>query len=63
MLFLSSADYFQFFFSKNSFKNTTIVSKGLDPDQKRQFVGPDLDPNCLQSLSADDKSHRLQEKS
>ena len=22
----------------------------------RRFVGPDLDPNCLQTLSADDKS-------
>ena len=22
-------------------------SNNLDPDQARQFVGPDLDPNCL----------------
>ena len=28
---------------------------GLDPDQDRQFVGPDLGPNCLQRLSADKK--------
>ena len=28
---------------------------GLDPDQDRQKVGPDLDPDCLQMLSADDK--------
>ena len=28
----------------------------LDPDQARHFVGPDLDPNCLQTLSADDTS-------
>ena len=28
----------------------------LDPDQARHFVGPDLGPNCLQKLSADDKS-------
>ena len=28
----------------------------LDPDQARHFVGPDLGPNCLQRLSADDKS-------
>ena len=25
----------------------------MDPDQARHFVGPDLDPNCLQRLSAD----------
>ena len=28
------------------------MSDGLDPDQDRQNVGPDLDPSCLQSLSA-----------
>ena len=31
---------------------------GLDPDQDRQNFGPDLDTNCLQRLSADDKSGR-----
>ena len=25
----------------------------LDPDQARRSVGPDLGPNCLQKLSAD----------
>ena len=30
------------------------MSNSLDPDQARHFVGPDLGPNCLQSLSADD---------
>ena len=35
--------------------NIISVSNGLDPDQDRHFVGPDLDPNCLQRLSADDK--------
>ena len=44
-------------FSKNSFRNTIRVSNGCDPDQERHSVGPDLDPNCLQRLSADDKSH------
>ena len=29
----------------------------MDPDQDRHFVGPDLGPNCLHRLSADDKSH------
>ena len=34
--------------STNSFRNTIRVSNGLDPDQDRHSVGPDLDPNCLQ---------------
>ena len=46
----------QLTFSKNSFKNTIRVSNRLDPDQDRHFVGPDLVTNCLQRLSADDKS-------
>ena len=43
-------------FSKYSFfnKSTTRVSNRFDPDQGRRFVGPDLGPNCLQRLSADD---------
>ena len=43
-------------FSKNSFRNTIRVSNSLDPDQDRHFVYPDLGPNCLQRISADDKS-------
>ena len=30
------------------------MSNGLDPDQAQHCVGPDLGPNCLQKLSADD---------
>ena len=30
------------------------MSNGLDPGS----VGPDMGPNCLQMLSADDKSRR-----
>ena len=30
------------------------MSNNLNPDQARRFVGPDLVPNCLQKLSADD---------
>ena len=41
-------------FSKNSLKNTIQVSNSLDPDLARQYVGPDLGPNCLHWLSADD---------
>ena len=57
--FLSSADFFsKSTFLKNSFRNTIRVSNSLDPDQGRHFVGPDLGPNCLQSLSADDTSRQ-----
>ena len=56
--FLSSADFFlsKLTFSKISFREAIRVSNGLDPDQDRHSVGPDLDPNCLQRLSAVDKS-------
>ena len=49
MLLLSSADFFsKLTFSKYSFWNAIRVSNGLDPDQDRHFVGPDLGLNCLQ---------------
>ena len=55
MLLLSSAAFFfeKLNFSKNSFRNIFRVSNGLDPDQDRHNVGPDLGPNCLQRLSAE----------
>ena len=57
MLFLSSACFFsKSTFLKNSFRNAIRMSSSLDPDQARHVVGPDLDPNCLQRLSADDTS-------
>ena len=31
------------------------MSNSLDPEQDQHFVSPDLDPNCLERLSADDK--------
>ena len=34
------------------------MSNSLDPDQARHFVGPDLGPNCLQRLSADNTSRQ-----
>ena len=46
-------------FSKITFRNTTRVSNSLDPDQARQFVGPDVDPNCLQGSSADDTVRQI----
>ena len=51
---LSSPDLFQHqFFLKNYFRNTI---KSLDRDQARHFAGPDLGPNCLPRLSADNAS-------
>ena len=54
MLFCRLLIFFKVNFSKNSFRNTIRVSDSLDLDQARHFVGPDLGPNCLQKLSADD---------
>ena len=55
--FLSSADCFwKSTFLKNYFWNSIWVSNRLDPDQARHFVGPDLDPICLQMSSADGTS-------
>ena len=45
---------FHVFLKKESFRNTIRVSNSLDPDQDLHSVGPDLDPDCLQRLSADD---------
>ena len=39
----------------NSLDATIRMSNSLDPDQAQHFVGPDLGPNFLQRLSADDK--------
>ena len=35
------------------------MSNSLDPDQDRHSVIPDLGPNCLQRLTADDKNQLL----
>ena len=51
---------FKIIFFLNSFKNTIRVSNSLDPDQDRHSVGPDLDPNFLHVLSADQKCSRWQ---
>ena len=53
MLLLPSA---KLSFSKNSFRDTIRKSNPIDPDQDGRSVGPNLDPNCLQRLSADDES-------
>ena len=38
------------------------MSNSLDPDQARHFVGPDLDLNCSQRLSADIPDKELNTK-
>ena len=45
MIFLSSAFFSKSTLSKTSFRHIICVSNSLDPDQARQIVGPDLDPN------------------
>ena len=53
-LFLLSAIFIIDFLEKK-IRSTIRVSNSLDPDQDRQNVGPDLGPNCLHRLSADNK--------
>ena len=38
--------------------NNSRVSNGLDPDQDRHYVGPDLGPNCLQRSADFKKKNR-----
>ena len=46
-------------FLKSSSRNTIRVSNSFDPDQAGRCVVPDLGPNCLQMLSADDKKLKM----
>ena len=63
MLLMSSAAFIQNnFYHHFFFRNTIRVSNCLDLDQDRHSVGPDLGPNCLQKLSADDKKSPLARK-
>ena len=34
----------------------TVWIAGLDPDQDRYYVGPDLSPNCLPKLSTNNNA-------
>ena len=42
--------FFKINFFQKSFGNTFRVSNGLDSDQARHHVGPDLGPNSLQKV-------------
>ena len=58
-LLLSSADFFQDeLFQKILSGTPSECQNNLDTDQDRHSVGPDLGPNCLQRLSADDLNRR-----
>ena len=41
------------------FRNTSRVSNRLNPDQERCSIGPDLDPNRLKRLTADENKSPL----
>ena len=56
--FLSSSVFFKSTFLEKKIRNIIRMSTSLDPDQARDFLWPDLDPNCLQRLSADDISRQ-----
>ena len=45
--------YLMIFSISTSIRNT-ISLNSMYSDQAQHFVGPDLDPNCLQNLSDDD---------
>ena len=57
-MFLSCADFFKSTFSKNSFQEYHKRVKQVGSRSGPTFVGPDLGPNCLQMLSADDTSRQ-----
>ena len=58
MIFVKTVFKIKTIFNKFFEEVVTIrVSNSLDPDQDGRSVGPDLDPNCLQRLSAEDKCH------
>ena len=55
-IFVVCGFFFKINFYKKIFQEYHRVSNNLDLDQAGHFVGPDLGPNCLQKLSADDKN-------
>ena len=41
--------FFKVNFIENTFRNNIRFSNSLDPDQAKNFVGPDLGPNCFKA--------------
>ena len=54
MLLLSSVDFFRFILNPDSFMKTISMSNDFNSGQDP--VSPNMCPNCLHRLSADDKS-------
>ena len=54
MLFCHLLIFLEINIFEKKIRNAIRVSSILDTDQAQCFVGPYLDPNCLQRLSADD---------
>ena len=55
---LSCADIFQHQLFRKILSLIPSVSNSLEPDQARNYVGPDVGPNCLQRLSAADTNRQ-----
>ena len=63
LLILFKIIFFDTFFQEHHQCQTVWIqirpmSNSLDPDQAYNFVRPDLGPNCLQRLSADDTNRQ-----
>ena len=57
--FMSSADFFKINFWGNFFQEYHQSVKQFGSRSGPTFVGPDLGPNCLQKLSADDTYNEM----
>ena len=53
------AAFFKINFFEKLFQEIPSLSNSPDLDQTQCFVRPDLDPNCLQKLPADNTSRQL----
>ena len=56
LIFFKNQFVLMLFFRFKYFRKITRVSNSLDPDYARCLIEPNLGPNCLQRLSADDTS-------
>ena len=60
LMFFSSNQLFQKHSFENMITDQNVKWLGYSLRSGPTFLGPDLGPNCLQSLSADNKSRRKQ---
>ena len=59
MLFASAICFQNLVFQKKkSFRNTTRVSNSYDLERAQHFDGPNLGPNCMYKLTADNTSRQ-----